>query len=218
VLLDYDKQDALRSATRKADGTRLFASQADVLADTPAAALALKATPVDRPEDIEVHPLTGEVYVALTNNAAHGNFHGQIVRLREDATDATRFEWDVFAVGGRQSGFSSPLKRVRRVRRAGHSLKGVAGVMIEWSWRVERPRPIDFGSWSTDRKIDSGVRGLKRAKVKSVPVEGRLPELCIALSDGRQVRSFMSSDGQPRLGTLPAGRILVVRLAWRGNA
>ena len=91
-----------------------------------------------------------------------------------------------------------PLKRVRRVRRAGHSLKGLAGVMIEWSWRVERQRSIDFGSWSTDRKIDSGIRGLKRAKVESVHVEGRLPELRLALSDGRQVRSFMSSDGQPR--------------------
>ena len=91
-----------------------------------------------------------------------------------------------------------PLKRVRRVRGKGHSHKGRASVMIEWSWRVERQRSIDFGSWSTDRKIDSGIRGLKRAKVESVQVEGRLPELCLALSDGRRIRSFMSSDGQPR--------------------
>ena len=91
-----------------------------------------------------------------------------------------------------------PLKRVRRVRRAGHSLKGLASVMIESSWRVERRRSIDFGDWSTDRKVDSGIRDLKRAKVESVQVEGRLPELCLALSDGRRVRSFMSSNGQPR--------------------
>lgn len=105
-----------------------------------------------------------------------------------------------------------PLKRIRRRRRAGHSLKGLAGVMIEWSWRVERQRSIDFGSWSTDSKIDSGIRGLKRAKVKSVQVEGRLPELCLALSDGRQVRSFMSSDGQPRwVLFLPDGSWLKVQ-------
>jgi hypothetical protein len=105
-----------------------------------------------------------------------------------------------------------PLKRVRRVRRAGHSLKGLAGVMIEWSWRVERPRSIEFGSWSADRTIDSGIRGLKRARVESVRVEGQLPELCLTLSDGRRVRSFMSSDGQPRwVLFLPDGSWLCVR-------
>ena len=107
VLLDYEKEPALREAAGK-NGAKLFSSQADVVADAPRAALALKATPVDRPEDLEIHPLTGDVYVALTNNAAHGNFHGQIIRLREDPSDPARFEWDVFAVGGRQSGFSSP--------------------------------------------------------------------------------------------------------------
>ncbi|MEW5925988.1 MAG: alkaline phosphatase PhoX [Gemmatimonadota bacterium] len=109
VLLDYDAQPRLREA-RRPDGTPLFAGQADVLLDARAAALALGATPVDRPEDIEIHPQTGHAYVALTNNYLHGNFHGQIVRIREadGAPEATAFEWDFFAVGGPQSGFSSP--------------------------------------------------------------------------------------------------------------
>ncbi|WP_043097217.1 PhoX family protein [Kallotenue papyrolyticum] len=109
LLLDYASQKALREAT-KSDGTPLFRDQADVLADARAAALALKATPVDRPEDIEIHPLTGHVYIALTNNTAHGNFHGQIVRLIETDhnPEALTFDWEFFAVGGPQSGFSSP--------------------------------------------------------------------------------------------------------------
>ena len=109
VLLDYNTQKALQEAKNK-DGGPLFTSQADVLLDARAAALALRATPVDRPEDLEVHPHTGHVYIALTNNTAHGNFHGQIVRLIEadNNPESTSFGWDFFAVGGPQSGFSSP--------------------------------------------------------------------------------------------------------------
>jgi secreted PhoX family phosphatase len=109
ILLDHATQPRLREA-RKADGTPLFATQADVLLDARTAALALGATPVDRPEDIEIHPRTGHAYIALTKNALHGNFHGQIVRLEEadNAPEALTFRWDFFAVGGPQSGFSSP--------------------------------------------------------------------------------------------------------------
>jgi uncharacterized protein len=109
ILLDYDEQTALQEAADE-DGNLLFASQADVLADARAAAIALRATPMDRPEDIEIHPLDGSVYIALTNNSGHGNFHGQIVRLLEAGDDpaASTFAWSIFAVGGPQSGFSSP--------------------------------------------------------------------------------------------------------------
>jgi uncharacterized protein len=109
VRLDYDTQAALRDA-KKEDGSPLFTSQADVVLEAKAAALALRGTPVDRPEDIEVHPLTGHVYIALTNNTLHGNYHGQIVRIREtdNNPESETFEWDFFATGGPQSGFSSP--------------------------------------------------------------------------------------------------------------
>jgi len=109
ILLDFEKNAKLREA-KGPDGKALFASQADVLADARASALAVGGTPVDRPEDIEVHPRTGEVYVALTNNSKHGNYFGQIVKFRETGDDAaaTQFLWDVFAVGGPKSGFASP--------------------------------------------------------------------------------------------------------------
>ena len=109
VLLDYDRNPKLKDA-KGADGKALFGSQADVLADARASALAVGGTPVDRPEDIEIHPRTGEVYVALTNNSKHGNYFGQIIKFRETKDDwtATTFLWEVFAVGGPQSGFASP--------------------------------------------------------------------------------------------------------------
>jgi secreted PhoX family phosphatase len=77
---------------------------------TRISARAAGATPVDRPEDLEVHPVDGSVFIAMTNNALHGNFYGHIVRLVEENDDAasTRFSWGVFATGGPQSGFTCP--------------------------------------------------------------------------------------------------------------
>src|SRR5262245_9821267 len=74
------------------------------------AARALGATPLDRPEDCEVHPVDRSLYVALTNNTRRADFHGRIVRLIEDNDDpeGEQFRFEVFLTGGRQSGLSSP--------------------------------------------------------------------------------------------------------------
>lgn len=94
-----------------------FKSQADVLVRAPEAAAledpeteAPIGTPLDRCEDIEVHPVDGTVYASLTNNDEHGNFHGQIIRMFEAGADpeATEFNYEVFAAGGPNTGFSSP--------------------------------------------------------------------------------------------------------------
>lgn len=101
ILLDRESNERLQ---------KKFASQAEVLADARTAGLAVGGTPVDRPEDLEIHPVDGTVFMSLTNNSDHGNFHGQIVRLTEDGHTPTAmtFDWELFAVGGPQSGFSSP--------------------------------------------------------------------------------------------------------------
>jgi len=110
LLLDYVRNQDLKDAVDEETGEPVVRSQAQVLADARTAALAIGGTPVDRPEDIEIHPKTGEVYIAMTNNSDHGNYFGQIVKLREAGDDwtAEAFRWEIFAAGGRQSGFSSP--------------------------------------------------------------------------------------------------------------
>ena len=83
--------------------------------------------------------------------------------------------------------------------------------MIEWSWRIERARSIAVGSWSTERRIKAAIPGLIGPKISEISVAGRLPELVVALSDGRWVHSFMTYDGQPAwVLFLPDGSWLTV--------
>jgi secreted PhoX family phosphatase len=87
-----------------------FKDQADVLMRCRDASKAVKATPIDRPEDCEVHPLDGTLYVALTNNKQHGNLYGQIIRLLEDDdnTEGESFRFELLLAGGPQTGLACP--------------------------------------------------------------------------------------------------------------
>ena len=89
----------------------------EVLVFTRLAADAVGATKMDRPEDVEPHPLTGRVYVACTNNSDRGkegkegatepnprnsNRDGHVVEIIEDGGDqtATTFTWNLLLVAG----------------------------------------------------------------------------------------------------------------------
>jgi uncharacterized protein len=80
---------------------------------------------MDRSEWIAVHPVTQDVYVALTNNSRRGssgqpgpdpanprasNVYGHIVKWREQGGDsaALKSRWDMFALAGEDKGFGSP--------------------------------------------------------------------------------------------------------------
>jgi secreted PhoX family phosphatase len=80
----------------------------------------LPATPMDRPEDVEVHPVDGSIYAALTYNLDPGpgrvlppegvDRYGKVARFVEEKGDptATRFTWEIFKAGGPEAGFAAP--------------------------------------------------------------------------------------------------------------
>lgn len=83
-----------------------------ILIDTRGAADVVGATPMDRPEDIEVSPKNGKVYICLTNNSRRtvadeanprvNNQHGHIIELIEDGDDplAMTFSWNILVKCG----------------------------------------------------------------------------------------------------------------------
>lgn len=112
LALDWEKnRDKWQQYnTGRRENEPAITSQADILIHTRVAARVLGATPLDRPEDCEIHPADGSVYIALTNNTGRGNFYGQIVRLIEDNDnpEGERFRFELFLLGGRESGLACP--------------------------------------------------------------------------------------------------------------
>ena len=100
-LLDYDKRDELKTE---------FTSQADVLVNCDRSSKLVGGTECNRPEDIEINPIDKSIFISFTNNSKKEDYDGSIVRIIEKNNDpeSLEFEWEVFATGGVDSGFSCP--------------------------------------------------------------------------------------------------------------
>ena len=91
-----------------------FNSQADVVIDARLAADLLKATPMDRPEDVQPHPSSGKVIVIFTNNERRRpeqvdkanprpeNNFGHIIEMTAPGGDhtASTYRWDMLVKCG----------------------------------------------------------------------------------------------------------------------
>jgi hypothetical protein len=97
-----------------------FSNQGDVVINARKAADLLQATPMDRPEDVEPNPVTGRVYVILTNNAARTpervnranprarNAHGHVIEIIPPGASIQQMDhaapearWEMFLIAGR---------------------------------------------------------------------------------------------------------------------
>ena len=87
-----------------------FKDQTDVLIRAREAAHLLGATPLGRPEDVEIDPHTGDVLVALTAHEVKGVPMGQILKISENNRDhlSMIFKASTFLMGGKENGFVWP--------------------------------------------------------------------------------------------------------------
>ena len=101
LSLDINDQPILKENFKNQTEVQIFAREA---------AKMVGATPLDRPEDIEFDPLTGNVFVALTNNKPKKNYYGSILKIIEDNNDpaSMTFKHETFISGGKDKGFACP--------------------------------------------------------------------------------------------------------------
>ena len=101
VSLNIEEQPVLKEK---------FKSQTEVLIRLREAAKLVGGSPLDRPEDIEIDPKTGNILVALTNNVSKPNYFGSILKISEKSADKTglSFEHDTFLMGGDENDFACP--------------------------------------------------------------------------------------------------------------
>jgi uncharacterized protein len=101
LSLDYSSNPALQ---------KKFKNQTEVLIRLREAAKIVGATPLDRPEDIDINPLNGHVYITVTNNKPKGNYTGSILKIAEDNQDhsSLTFKSETFLAGGVETGFACP--------------------------------------------------------------------------------------------------------------
>lgn len=102
ISLVYGEQEVLQQN---------FASQTEVLIRLREAAKLVGGTPLNRPEDIEIDPLNGNVLIALTNNKPKGDFLGEILKIEEADNEnktSLKFTASTFLAGGEDTGFACP--------------------------------------------------------------------------------------------------------------
>ncbi len=87
-----------------------FKDQTEVLVRLREAAKLVGGTPQARPEDVEIDPVSGSIFITLTNNVPKGNHHGSILKISEKDNNKLSLDFasETFIAGGEETGFSSP--------------------------------------------------------------------------------------------------------------
>ena len=148
---------ALSNAAVAGFATYAFADQADVLVNARLAADAVGATKMDRPEWCAVHPTTGEIYYALTNNSNRKVNPSGAAQTLVDAPNPRSYS-DSFAGGaaGSPGNVNGHILRIRE--------NGDESAATGFTWDVYL-----FGAQSDADAIKVNLSGLTAAQDLSSP-------------------------------------------------
>lgn len=89
---------------------KAFRDHTEMLIRTREAAKIVGATPLERPEDVEIDPATKAVFVALTGNKGAKSLYGSILKIEEKDANPLSLEFtsSTYSAGGPETGFSNP--------------------------------------------------------------------------------------------------------------
>lgn len=162
-----------------------FKNQLDVVTYPREASKILGATELNRPEDIEIHPFTGDVFVALTNNKKKNDWHGSIIKISESNGDhaGVKFKSETFKFGGEHAGFSCPDNMA-------FDQRGNLWFVNDISGRAIGKAPYkSFGNNGLFLVPASGPHSGEVIQVGSAPIDAELTGLCF---DPKQETLFLS--------------------------
>ncbi|MCO5142514.1 MAG: DUF839 domain-containing protein [Oligoflexia bacterium] len=182
LALDRDMNPKLGSA---------FKTQEELLIRTREAAALLGATPQDRPEDIEVSPIDGSVYVALTKDAKKDNYYGAILKIIEANDDAAskQFSSSIFLLGGEKSAVACPDNMV-------FDKKGNLWITTDMSGDAMNKPPYE--KFKNNGLFFVPMHGPKAGlafQVASAPIEAELTGPCFS-ADGKTLFLSVQHPGE----------------------
>ena len=161
IPLDYATQPILQ---------KHFKSQTEVLMRLRKSSKLVGATPLHRPEDIEIDPISGDVFVTLTNNKPKRDYHGQIMKLRETdgKYDALTFKTETLVAGGVETDFSCPDNLVFDLAGNLWFTCDISGYATN---SIKRPYYLPFKNNGLHVMIRHGADAGKIIRVASAPIE-----------------------------------------------
>lgn len=181
-------------------------SVAEVLVFTRIAADKVKATKLDRPEDVEPNPLTGRVYVACTNNKNRGkdgypgadevnprvtNREGHVIEITEDRNDAgsLTFKWNLLLVCGDPEsagtyfgGYTGEVSPISCPDNLAFDSQGTL-------WISTDGQPGTIGYCDALHKVT--LRGTERGKVEQFLAVPREAETCGPVIHDREATAYV---------------------------
>jgi secreted PhoX family phosphatase len=167
LSLDINEQEILKKTFKDQTEVQIYAREAAKL---------VGATALDRPEDIEFDPLTGNVLVTLTNNKSKNNYYGSILKIMEKDGDpgALKFSHGTFLTGGKESGFACPDNMI-------FDPKGNLWFTCDISGEaIEKGPYTGFGNNSLFVFLRSGARAGEIIRVASGPMDAEFTGPCFS--------------------------------------
>lgn len=174
---------------RQPELAKVFSNQTEVQIHLRDAAKIVGGTPLDRPEDIEINPLTGDVIISLTNNKPKGNYHGSLLRIREEGNDpgSKKFTADTLLTGGAETGFTCPDN-------LGFDAKGNLWITSDMAGMHKEPYTA-FGNNSLFVVPVSGPEAGKVIRVANAPMDAEFTGICFS-PDGKTLFLSVQHPGE----------------------